>query len=159
MPTTIHEPERVVYDVSAPTLTEAARLIADMSEAGKAEWWPHLAYDHNGSVLTQVTVTVQTRITMPRWPEYTTAAAACREEWDRFWVALDGHERGHMRLVHEHLDGIHRRLRGLSVDDAQQTWADALSALATASDSYDTQTDHGRNEGTVINVPVGAETD
>ncbi len=159
MPTTIHDPERVVFDVSAPTLTEAARLIAEMDEAGRAEWWPDLNYQTDGSVLTQVTVTVPTRITMPRWPEYTSAASACREEWDRFWVALDHHEQGHIELVRQHFDGLHRRLRGLSEDQAQQAWADANDALNRASEAYDAQNDQGRNQGTVIDVPAGAESD
>jgi predicted secreted Zn-dependent protease len=159
VPTTIHDPERVTYDVSAPTLAEAARLIAEMDEAGRAEWWPHLDYDTEAGVLSAVTVTVPTRITMPRWPEYTSAAQACREEWDRFWVALDHHEQGHIALVRQHLDGLHRRLRGLPESEAAQAWEDALGALNQASESYDAQTDHGRNQGTVIDASVGADPD
>jgi predicted secreted Zn-dependent protease len=152
--TTIHEPERVVHDVSAPTLAEVARLISEQPEAGKAEWWPHLDYRTAEGVVTEATVTVTTRILMPRWPEYTSAAPAPRQEWDRFWVALDHHERGHLALVHQYLDGLDHRLHGFSESDAQQAWADALAALAAASDSYDAQTDHGRNDGTVIDVDV-----
>ena len=157
MPTTIHDPERVAYDVSAPTLAEAARVIGEMDEAGRAEWWPDLRYETQDGVLTSVTVTVTTRITMPRWPEYTSAARPCREEWDRFWVALGHHEDGHITLVRQHLDGLHRNLRGRSEAEAQQAWSDALSGLATASQTYDAQTDHGRNQGTVIDVSVGGD--
>src|SRR6266508_1099607 len=150
MPTEIHQPERVTDDVSAPTLTAAAEVIAQMDEAGKAEWWPNLAYDTDGAVVTRATVTVTTRITMPRWPEYTTAAQACKDEWDRFWVALDRHEQGHIQLVHQHLDGVHRQLKGQPAAEAQQIWSAATAALDTASAAYDSQTDHGRNQGTTI---------
>ncbi len=156
MTTHIHEPERVTYDVSAPTLAEVARLIADQAEAGRAEWWPNWTYDYAGDQVTRATVTVDQRVTMPRWPEYTQASGACREEWDRFWIAVENHEKGHIDLVRTHLVDLHERLAGIPVQEAQGVFDQAVAALNAASAAYDAQTDHGRNQGTVIDVGVGA---
>jgi hypothetical protein len=150
---TFSDTERVYMDVHGKTLADVAAVIAQQDEtdkdAPKAESFPHyqLADD-----LSAATVTVRTKITMPRWPEYTSAPQAEKDEWDRFFAALQAHEEGHIDLVRQQLSGIDDQLAGLSSDQANSAWTAALQQLQDASDSYDTDTDHGRNQGTIINL-------
>jgi len=150
------ETEWIAKSVSGNTLTAVAKTISHMpaGEAAAAEWLPRYDYQTVGEVLTDVLVTVETRITMPRWSSYETAPEAEQSEWDRFCSALRAHEQGHIDLVVEHLHDIDERLVGKSASAAQQVWAKALDSLESANSAYDQETDHGRNEGAVIDVTV-----
>jgi len=48
-----------------------------------------------------------------------------------------------------------RRLDSAAVTAARQAWDQAIAAVAAASRAYDHETDHGRRNGTVIDVSVG----
>jgi hypothetical protein len=146
--------ERAYSDVQGATLASVATQISQQGDAGqdagKAEWFPNYVLmdaDPPG-----VVVTIKTRITMPRWQGYASAPQGERDEWDRFFSALEAHEQGHIDLVKRYLSGIDEQMAGQSSDVARQIWANALQDLQSASDSYDEETDHGRNQGTTINV-------
>jgi predicted secreted Zn-dependent protease len=144
--------------VSAPaagtTLAAVAATITAMPEAATTKSFPRYAYETTGDVISSVTVTVRTRVTMPDWSGYATASQAEKDEWDRFCAALRAHEQGHIQLVLDNLAGIDGQLVGKSVSDAAQAWNDALVGLKSASDAYDQSTDHGRNQGTTIDISV-----
>ncbi len=146
--------ESAYSDVHGSTLAAVAAVISRQDEAGKAEWFPTYALTADDPPA--VTVTVKTKITMPRWPEYGSAAQAEKDEWDRFFAALQTHEQGHIDLVKQQLSGIDDQMTGNSPDAAKQIWGNALRDLQSASDSYDTQTDHGRNQGTIIDTSAGS---
>jgi Bacterial protein of unknown function (DUF922) len=141
--------ERINVDGHGSTLSAVAAAISQQDEAGKAEWFPTYALRDGG-----VNVTVKTRITMPQWSEYDSACQAEKDEWDRFISALEAHEQGHVDLVKEHLSKIDEQMAGQSPDAAKRLWLNALSDLQSASDSYDAETDHGRNQGTIIDLSV-----
>ena len=142
--------ERAYSDVHGNTLAAVASIIAQQDEAGKAEWFP--TYTLSGDDPPSATVTVKTKITMPRWREYGSASQAEKDEWDRFFAALLAHEQGHIDLVTQRLSGIDEQMAGQSPGAAQQIWASALSDLQSVSDSYDVDSDHGRNQGTIIDL-------
>jgi predicted secreted Zn-dependent protease len=152
----IHSPEVHLYDVPGHTLTEAATVISSMAEAGKAEWWPQYSYESQNEVVSSVTVTVAQRKTMPRWHGYSNASQPVRDEWDRFWRALDAHEQGHFDLVTSYLANVDHVLVGQSVSDVQRVFNDAVAALNSASTGYDAQTSHGVTQGTTIDLNVEA---
>ena len=155
---TVHicDPEIRMYDVPGNTLSEVATVIASMAEAGKAEWWPELAYECDGGFVSSVTVTVQQRKTMPQWQGYDNASGPMRDEWDRFWHALDTHEHGHFELVTTHLANLDQALVGLPDADVQRVFNDALAALDAASSAYDAHTSHGLTHGTSIDLDAEA---
>jgi predicted secreted Zn-dependent protease len=142
------------YDLAGQTLADVAAEIAAQDEAAKTEWFPHYDYTTTGDALATATVVVPTKITMPRRPSYSSAGDADRREWDRFQAALQAHEQGHVDLVTQNLTGIDDRLVGNTVADANRIWANALNLLQAASDAYDRDTDHGRNQGTIIQVSI-----
>jgi predicted secreted Zn-dependent protease len=143
------------YDVGGSTLTDAASSIEHLPEAGTAEWFPQFSYeaDEHGKV-TSVSITVGTRVTLPDWSGYSGACQAEKDEWDRFRAALMAHENGHLELVTTHLSGLDQHMTGGSAQDAQSAFEHALNNLKSASQSYDSQTNHGRSTGTIIDVSV-----
>jgi hypothetical protein len=142
-------PERVACDIDGDNLAAVAEAISRKDEAGKAEWVPRYDYQVTGSNLSSVTVT---------WSGYGSARQAEKDEWDRFLAALETHEQGHIDLVVKYLSNIDEQMIGQSLDAAKQAWENALAALQSASDAYDRQSDHGRNQGTIIDVSVGMPT-
>jgi predicted secreted Zn-dependent protease len=154
MPVDFIGPEQVSRTVDGDTLAGVAQVVSQDDEVGKAEWFPRYEYELNGSALSSVTVTVATRITMPEWSGYGSASQAEKDEWDRFLAALQSHEQGHIDLVSQHLSNIDERMTGQSLNGAISTWKEALGDLALASDAYDRESDHGRNQGTIINLGV-----
>lgn len=143
-----------VYDVDAESLAAAAQAISQMDEAAETEWFPRYEYTTSGSRLASAAVTVRTSVAMPQWTGFASAPKAEKDEWRRFCAALHAHERGHIDLVVEHLSNIDERLVGKSVSAARRVWEQALAALESASQAYDRRTDHGRNQGTIIEVGI-----
>jgi predicted secreted Zn-dependent protease len=141
------------YAVSGARLRDVAAAIEHEAEAGNAEWFPSIDYqtDEHG-LLSDVTISVPTRVTLPDWSDYSSATPAELHEWDRFRYALTTHENGHVDLVQTHLSGIDMRMLGEAKDQGLALYQQALDALNAASVAFDTQTDHGRNTGTVIDV-------
>jgi predicted secreted Zn-dependent protease len=140
--------------VGGSTLAAVAQTISQMEEAAKTEWFPAYTANAPDDVLTGVAVTVRTKVTMPQWSGYANASQAERDEWDRFCAALRAHEQGHLDLVTSQLSGIDERLVGHSTSDASAAWANALGELNSATIDYDSSTDHGRSQGTIIDTSL-----
>lgn len=138
--------------VDGATLATVAQTIAGMTEAGKTEWYPSYVTSTTGDVVSDATVTVKTKVTLPQWSSYDSASQSDQTEWDRFCAALRAHEQGHLDLVTQQLSGVDQQMIGQSSADADRTFQSTLAALAAASDSYDVSNDHGRTAGTIINV-------
>ena len=147
---------RALRDVDGSTLAEVAASIAQEDESATTEWFPRYSVETTDHTVSSATVIVETRITMPRWRGYTTASQPERREWDRFWQALEAHELGHVDLAKSRLCMVDSQLIGESPDNASQIWSEAIDALRAASDAYDLETDHGRTQGTVIDVSGSA---
>ena len=153
MATTIGDPEQVCYDVQGQSLADAAADIAARDEAGKTQYWPHMSYTTTAGLVDNADITVTLRITLPRWPGYSAAPAPDQAAWDSFMGALQRHEQGHVDLVHAQYDGMDATLVGQTATAADQAWQEAATALQAATTAYDTQTNHGLSQGTIITLP------
>jgi predicted secreted Zn-dependent protease len=147
--------EWVAYDVDGTTLADVVANIAHLPEAGTAEWHPQYDYqaDEHG-VVSDVTINVGWKITMPNWTGRDSASQPAQDEWDRFWSVLETHERGHLELVDTALSTLDQQMIGKSVTAAQHAWNAALAKLQQDSNAYDTANDHGRKAGTIIDLSV-----
>lgn len=153
--TIIKKPTRSSYAVKAETLDEAAKIIDALTEAGKTEWNPKykVSIDDKG-VVTSAEVTVPLKITMPNWPKSSKLSKAAKAEWDRFYRALEEHEQGHVNLVRERMSGLGESMIGKTEPEAKEIFDNALAQLQGSSDNYDVETDHGRNQGTIIDTSI-----
>ena len=147
--------ERASYNINGHSLAAVAEAISQKDEAGMTEWFPRYDYEVTGDNLSSVTVTVRTKITMPQWTEYRSACQLEKDEWDRFVTALETHEQGHIDLIVQYLSNVDSQMLGQSLSDAKQAWEDCLASLRSASEAYDRQSNHGRNQGTIIDTSVG----
>ncbi|HET9943645.1 MAG TPA: DUF922 domain-containing protein [Terriglobia bacterium] len=140
------------YDVDGDSLAAVADAILQMDEAAKTEWFPRYEYTVSEGQITSATVVVRTSVAMPRWRGYAAAPPAEKDEWDRFWAALSAHEQGRIELVVQHLSNIDEQLVGNSPAAAEWSWQQALETLKSASEDYDREADHGRNQRTSLDV-------
>lgn len=149
----IESPSWQYYQVSAQTLADVVTLLEGEPEAGRCDWLPSWTSSEQDGVVTAVDVRVPIVIHLPEWPEASSATDAERSEWERFIDALNRHELGHGALVEEHLRDVDSVMVGVSRSDAESAFDERLATLQRASDDYDSRTDHGRHDGTVITIP------
>ncbi len=98
-------------------------------------------------------MTVALKITMPVWDGYSAATQAEKTEWDRFLAALELHEQGHIDIARRDMATIDQVMVGRTEAEAAHEFQHAVAAVQATSDAYDTSTDHGRNNGTIITIP------
>ncbi len=113
--------------------------------------------DAQGRVI-RVTMTVPVTVTLPEWPEASGLPSAAHAEWERFIRALTTHEDGHVAIIRRRLEHFGATLLHVTPDVAEQRWQANLAAMQQESDEYDAQTDHGRNNGTIIDTNVAGAT-
>ncbi len=140
--------------LSAKTLADLVDKFADMASAGHVQWAPVYSCTPKGGPLTGVAITVPITMEMPKWSPPPTVGPKAIAEWKRAKEALRAHEDGHVKLVKNHFGGLAKKMIGLSESDAADIFQTAVDDLQTASDSYDTKTDHGRKTGAVIDVSI-----
>lgn len=150
------DPQWTSEPVDGPSLAAVAETISQMVEAGKTEWFPSYSYETGGDLVSSVAVTVEMQVTLPSWVDYDSTSESEKTEWDRFCGALRTHEEGHIEIVQRNLSGVDALMVGKSVEDAVQAWENAQTTLQSASDAYDLATDHGRNQGAMIDITVSA---
>jgi predicted secreted Zn-dependent protease len=147
--------ENKTYTITAKTLQEAADQISQREEAGETSWNPKytLKTDENGDV-TDAMVDITITVTMPTWPNAAKLSKPAKAEWERAFKVLKAHEEKHVKLVRSKLNDLAKSLVGKSRTEAEATFEAALTELKQSSDEYDTQSNHGRNEGTDLDISV-----
>ena len=127
----------------------------NLDEVGRCSWHPELSlnWDDN-QVVTGGTLTVDLEVLTPAWGNRSNANDAVRAEWDRWSSALLTHEMGHADLAVSYLDNFENTLVGLPKDDAWNAFEQVKRDLQTASDNYDTSTNHGISQGTTLDTSI-----
>jgi predicted secreted Zn-dependent protease len=142
------------YDVGGATLADVVAAIESYPEAGSAEWWPRYSVATEDGNVTEATITIDTRITLPNWTDRDAASSAEQAEWDRFLQALTEHENGHIHILVTQFTDIDTQMVGKSEHDAKDVFDGAVTQLQQATNDYDSSTDHGRLTGTVVDLSV-----
>ena len=126
-----------------------------LDEVGRCSWHPELSLNWDDSqVVTGGTLTVDLEVLVPAWGRRSEANDAVRAEWDRWSDALMTHEMGHADLVYRYLDNFEGTLVGMSKDDAWAAFERVKADLQQASNSYDSSTNHGINQGTTLDTSI-----
>jgi len=154
MPSDFRDTEWVVEPVAGGDLSSVAANIAGMDEAAKTEWWPSYSYETDGDRISGATIALTTRVTMPQWDSYDQASKPEQDEWTRFCTALRAHEQGHLDIVTAILSQLEGQLIGKTTADGANIWSETLRSISLAESDYDNTTDHGRQQGTIIDTSV-----
>ncbi len=126
-----------------------------LDEVGRCSWQPvlNLNWDDN-QVVTSGTLAVDLEVLVPAWARLSDANDAVRAEWNRWSEALMTHETGHANLVYQYLDNFEDSLVGMAQDDAWAAFEQRKTDLQTASNDYDSSTNHGISQGTTLDTSV-----
>jgi predicted secreted Zn-dependent protease len=127
----------------------------NLQEVGRCSWHPslNLGWDDNHNV-TSATLTVDIEVLVPAWGNLSQANDAVRTEWNRWSDALMTHEMGHYNLAYQYLDDYENSLIGMNKDAAWTDFERVKQDLQTASDNYDSSTNHGINQGTTLDTSI-----
>jgi predicted secreted Zn-dependent protease len=107
-----------------------------------------------------VTVSVSSQITLPRWTAPADPEPGLVTEWNRFITALEAHESGHKDISAKAGDEIVNRLRGFSglcsqINSSASDIAREIVQRATDEQAaYDNETRHGATQGTTFTRPL-----
>jgi predicted secreted Zn-dependent protease len=168
--TTLGSTKAKSHSVGGSTLEQAANHLEARGYAGLTEYDPTIEFKTKGGVVSDATVSVPISKEMPSWSGYSKAPDAEKEEWDRFWNALDFHEEGHIQIIKEDATSgngyanAHTLILEKTEDEAYETWKAILSKEETAQTAFEAQNDHGRTQSsphgtTIIDVSVGKTED
>ena len=129
---------------------------------GMTQWgieWQN-SYRRKGGQCLEFNVILKEKITytMPKWIDRASAPSALRKKWDRYYKALDLHERGHgqhgLEALQEMESAIPQPRGGLScaqLQDAFKIKVDAiLEKYKKKEIKYDKDTQHGLTQGAVF---------
>jgi predicted secreted Zn-dependent protease len=152
--TTSYSENWTTYDVSGATLADVADAISHLPEAGSCTWHPTFSYTtgEDGKV-DSFTVTCEYTYEMPVWTDKSSASPEAQAEWDRWYAALEEHEKGHYEATAWMFD-CEADLIGMDPAEAEAQFGKFVYDAQQASDRYDADTDHGRNTGTNMDVDI-----
>ena len=161
----------IYYDVQGATFDELRRALrADgpkvdgRSFVGETrspmKWnWRLESVGASQCSIREVTVSVNTQVTLPRWRPPPEADPALVVEWNRFVHALETHESGHKDISARAGRDIVARLRGMTgscsqINSNANEIARAIVEKASQDQiAYDAQTRHGLTQGTTFRSP------
>ncbi len=148
----------IYYDISGSTETELRESLDALAPVGPdnyrgdalTTWYIRWTWDGYGTEdcdLRSATSTCDIKVTLPRWNPPQDASPALIEKWNRYILALAGHEKGHVDNVIANLpnviDAIHRATCPTAEDRAQ----DILSGIRQNDIGLDATTNHGETQG------------
>jgi predicted secreted Zn-dependent protease len=100
------------------------------------------------------TVTLSLTMILPDLTTRDSLSTREKAEWDAYFTALVTHERNHGRIAVAGQERMQAAMRASPDCDAiRGAVRAALTEVTEASDTYDSQTDHGRREGAVYPRP------
>jgi len=141
--------------VRGNTLERVARALSELPEWGdgggmlRAERIPPGTSE-------EVTVTLHANLhkRLPRWVQYSGASEAVKAEWDRMMVNLERHEQHHVDIAIEEADNLATALIGVEVREIAETVTEANREMHDRQVEYDTDTNHGQNEGVTLDTSI-----
>jgi Domain of unknown function (DUF4157)/Bacterial protein of unknown function (DUF922) len=115
---------------------------------------PQYEYDKKDEKVTKVAVTIVETKEMPVWAELGQQCQPIKDEWNRFYSALDKHEEEHVAIDRKHYKDVHRKMVGKPKAIAYATLDAVTEAANLENEAHDLSTRHGRRDGTDINGAV-----
>ena len=146
------------YDVKGSTETElrdqlnALAPTAPDGTRGDALtlWYVRWTWDGYGTEdcdLRSASATYDIRVTMPRWAPPSNASPALVEKWNRYILALAGHEKGHVDNVIANLPVVINAIRRATCSTAEARAQEILAGMRQNDVNFDASTNHGETQG------------
>ena len=141
------------------TMRETAPKDAEgLPRWGMARWRLRWKFEHAHATdcrIGKFTITVTSRILMPRWVDREKAPQALQDTWERFYRALLLHENGHRDNGIRAANDLARRLRGMSAHpdcaslnaEIENVGQRIVGEYSLVDKAYDRSTDHGVSQG------------
>jgi hypothetical protein len=148
-------PVRRTYPVGGDTLAEVLRRLSKRDTWGLTVSEPRFRVKTCRGRVFSVSITVPITVTLPRWTKRAQAGPNSRAEWDRMLEKLTEHEDNHVSIARSHFDeNLARSMLNRTSNEATQRFEVAVSNAQAASDQYDSDTDHGSNEGVYLDTGI-----
>jgi len=110
--------------------------------------WP--GYGTDDCDLSAAVVTYEIKVTLPRWKAPADANPELIARWEQYIQNLVFHEKGHIdNIVNNYLD-MKIAIQGATCSTADAAAQKALEPLREFDANYDSQTNHGANQGVVF---------
>lgn len=160
------------YDIdgsSAGALREGIARLGPKDESGKSldaltVWdlqWTYKpvpgAPGDSSCTLSDLKVTLNVTVTLPRWTPPTTAPASLRQTWRTYLEHVKVHEAGHRAIAERNARDLFKALTPLrartcpSLDAlASRTGEDIVADGRARNRAYDVETKHGQTQGVVL---------
>ncbi|TLY50539.1 MAG: DUF922 domain-containing protein [Gemmatimonadetes bacterium] len=107
--------------------------------------------------LSDLKVTLNLSVTLPRWTPPATAPASLRQTWRTYLEHVKTHEAGHRAIAERNAGDLYRALSGLRAPTcaaldalASRTGEDIVADGRARNRAYDVQTKHGQTQGVVL---------
>jgi len=106
----------------------------------------------------RIDIQVEITFTYPRWNPPPNAPEDLKEKWSHYLMSLQMHEEGHKDIGIEAANIVLEMLNNLPAfptcneleETADSKAADILAEFRTKEESYDQDTNHGRNQGAIF---------
>lgn len=110
--------------------------------------------DGDGKV-TEVSMTLNPVIEMPKWKEYGVATKPQKASWDKMYKALMVHEKGHHTVQQGCMDDLKAKIKKTKDLDGKklnELIASLQKDCQKKQDAYDSRTGHGKSQGVVLDL-------
>jgi predicted secreted Zn-dependent protease len=146
------------YDISGSTETELRDQMNALAPTGPdgyhgdalTSWYIRWTWDGYGTEdcdLRTAKATYDIKITMPRWIPPQDVSPALIEKWNRYILALAGHEKVHVDNVIANLPVITNTIRRATCSTAEARAQEILEGMHQNDINLDAATDHGITQG------------
>jgi len=148
----------IYYDVSGSTEAELREQLNAKAPVGPdnyrgdalTTWYIRWKWDGYGTEdcdLQSVTATYDIKVTMPRWDAPGDASTELIEKWNKYMLALAGHEKGHVDNVIASLPYVINAIRRATCSTAEAKAQEVLLGIRQNDVNFDASTRHGETQG------------
>ena len=146
------------YDIGGSTETELRDQMNTHAPVGPDSYrgdalttwsirWTWDGYGTEECDLRSATATYDIKVTMPRWVPPKDASPELIEKWNRYILALGGHEKAHVDNVIANLPYVINAIRRATCATAEAKAQEVLAGIRQNDVNFDATTNHGETQG------------
>ncbi len=142
------------YDLKGKNPKSILKELKARGEWGKFDGYINgsFSYDPKAKIY-QVSLSPESKITMPNWPAYKDQPSKIQQNWDEIYRDLKRHEDGHVEIFEKGVDKLKQKLEGMNKtnkSDFKKIIKDVGKTIQKEHNNYDERTNHGKNDSTPL---------